>query len=63
MVAERPALAEPLPGADDYLAVEVRYAATHEGALHLDDVLDPPHADLDRDLGPRPGGRASPRRG
>ena len=31
--------AEPLPGADDYLAVEVRYAATHEGALHLDDVL------------------------
>ena len=31
--------AEPLPGAEDYLAVEVLYAATHEGALHLDDVL------------------------
>ncbi len=36
---ERPELSRPLPGADDYLAVEVRYAATHEGALHLDDVL------------------------
>jgi glycerol-3-phosphate dehydrogenase len=34
-----PSLAAPLPGADDYLAVEARYAATHEGALHLDDVL------------------------
>lgn len=39
MLAERPELAEPLPGADDYLAVEARYAASHEGALHLDDVL------------------------
>ncbi|HET6546856.1 MAG TPA: glycerol-3-phosphate dehydrogenase/oxidase [Solirubrobacter sp.] len=38
-VARRPELGRPLPGADDYLAVEVRYAATHEGALHLDDVL------------------------
>jgi glycerol-3-phosphate dehydrogenase len=36
---ERPELKRPLQGADDYLAVEVRYAATHEGALHLDDVL------------------------
>ena len=34
-----PSLAEPLPGADDYLRVEARYAATHEGARHLDDVL------------------------
>ena len=32
-------LAEPLPGADDYLLAEVVYAASHEGALHLDDVL------------------------
>lgn len=32
-------LGEPLPGADDYLEAEVVYAATHEGALHLDDVL------------------------
>jgi glycerol-3-phosphate dehydrogenase len=39
LVAERPDLAEPLPGADDYLAVEALYAATHEGALHVDDVL------------------------
>jgi glycerol-3-phosphate dehydrogenase len=36
---ERPDLGRPLPGADDYLQVEVRYAASHEGALHLDDVL------------------------
>ena len=39
LIRERPELQEPLPGADDYLAVEVVYAATHEGALHLDDVL------------------------
>jgi glycerol-3-phosphate dehydrogenase len=38
-VAERPELGRPLPGADDYLGVEVRYAASHEGALHLEDVL------------------------
>ncbi len=38
-VAEDPQLGRPLPGADDYLGVEVRYAATHEGALHLEDVL------------------------
>jgi glycerol-3-phosphate dehydrogenase len=30
---------EPVPGAGSYLMAEVRYAATHEGALHLDDVL------------------------
>jgi len=29
----------PLPGAEEYLQVEIRYAATHEAALHLDDVL------------------------
>jgi glycerol-3-phosphate dehydrogenase len=34
-----PSLAEPLPGADDYLAVEARYAVTHEDARHVDDVL------------------------
>ncbi len=32
-------LGEPLPGTDDYLGVEVRFAASHEGALHLNDVL------------------------
>jgi len=35
----RPELAEPLPGADDYLCAEVVYAVTHEAARHLDDVL------------------------
>ncbi len=39
LLAEDPSLAEPLPGADDYLRVEVVYAASHEGARHLDDVL------------------------
>jgi glycerol-3-phosphate dehydrogenase len=38
-IDRRPELREPLPGADDYLKVEVSYAASHEGALHLDDVL------------------------
>jgi len=32
-------LARPLPGAEDYLSAEVVYAASHEGARHLDDVL------------------------
>ena len=39
LCAERPELAEPLVGAEDYLAAEVVYAVTHEGARHLDDVL------------------------
>ncbi len=39
MVAERPELGEPIPGADDYLMVEALYAATDEGAMHLEDVL------------------------
>ncbi len=34
-----PTLLEPVPGAGLYLMAEVRYAATHEAALHLDDVL------------------------
>jgi len=38
-IAEDPELAKPLPGADDYLAAEVRHAVTHEGAQHLEDVL------------------------
>ncbi len=32
-------LLEPLEGAEEYLRVELVYAATHEGALHLDDLL------------------------
>jgi len=39
LVRERPELARPLAGADPYLEAEAVYAATHEGALHLDDVL------------------------
>ncbi len=38
-IAADPGLAEPLEGAEDYLRAEIRYAASHEGALHLDDVL------------------------
>ncbi len=39
LVAADPALAVPIEGADDYLAAEIVYAASHEGARHLDDVL------------------------
>ena len=39
LITERRELAELLPGSEDYLAAEVVYAASHEGALHLDDVL------------------------
>jgi len=39
MIGVDPSLARPLEGADDYLAVEVAYAAAHEDARHLDDVL------------------------
>jgi glycerol-3-phosphate dehydrogenase len=39
LIAARPELADPLDGSEDYLAAEVVYAVTHEGARHLDDVL------------------------
>ncbi|MET0693977.1 MAG: glycerol-3-phosphate dehydrogenase/oxidase [Propionibacteriaceae bacterium] len=39
LVTEVPELRTPIPGAEDYLAVEIRYAVTHEGARHLTDVL------------------------
>ena len=39
VVARDPSLGEPLDGTADYLAGEVVYAVTHEGARHLDDVL------------------------
>jgi glycerol-3-phosphate dehydrogenase len=39
LVARRPELGRPLPGAEAYLAAEVVYSVTHEGARHLDDVL------------------------
>ena len=39
LIAVRPDLAKPLAGADDYLRAEIVYAASHEGARHLNDVL------------------------
>ncbi len=50
-----PELAKPLAGAPEYLAVEVAYAGSAEGALHVDDVLtrrtrisiETPHRGLD----------------
>ncbi|MEX1078128.1 MAG: glycerol-3-phosphate dehydrogenase/oxidase [Homoserinimonas sp.] len=39
LIRAKPALNSPLPGADDYIEAEVVYAASHEGALHLEDVL------------------------
>ncbi|MDX6374031.1 MAG: glycerol-3-phosphate dehydrogenase [Nocardioidaceae bacterium] len=39
LIEKRPDLADPLEGTEDYLAAEVVYAVTHEGARHLDDVL------------------------
>lgn len=39
-LADRPGLDHPIPGAEGYLQVEAWYAATHEGARDLADVLD-----------------------
>ena len=39
LIASRPELAHPLEGAPLYLAAEIVYAVSHEGARHLDDVL------------------------
>jgi glycerol-3-phosphate dehydrogenase len=39
LAAEDHTLLEPLEGAEEYLRVEILYAATHEGAQHLDDIL------------------------
>jgi glycerol-3-phosphate dehydrogenase len=39
LILAEPGLGKPLAGADDYLRAEVVYAASHEGARHLDDVL------------------------
>ena len=35
----RPELAQPIAGGAGYLRVEAVYAITHEGALHIDDIL------------------------
>jgi glycerol-3-phosphate dehydrogenase len=39
LVAADPDLGRPLAGAEDYLRAEIVYAASHEGARHLEDVL------------------------
>jgi len=39
LVVDDPTLGEPLAGASDYLRAEIVYAASHEGARHLDDLL------------------------
>ena len=38
-VLDRAELAEPVPGAPQHVMAEMLYAVTHEGALHLDDLL------------------------
>ncbi len=39
LIEAEPGLGRPVTGADDYLRAEIVYAASHEGARHLDDVL------------------------
>jgi glycerol-3-phosphate dehydrogenase len=39
LIDREPALGAPLEGAEDYLRAEVAYAASHEDARHLEDVL------------------------
>ena len=39
VVGQQPSLAAPLEGSGRYLLGEVSYAVTHEGALHLEDIL------------------------
>ena len=39
MIDDSPRLGRPLPGAPDYLAAEIMFAAAAEGALHLEDTL------------------------
>lgn len=36
---DRPEFLQPVPSAEEYLMAEVAYAVTHEGALHLEDVI------------------------
>ena len=39
LIEKNRSLAQPLEGAEDYLRAEVVYAVSHEGAIHLEDVL------------------------
>jgi glycerol-3-phosphate dehydrogenase len=38
-IEARPDLGRPIAGCPEYLRAEALYAVTHEGALHLDDVM------------------------
>ncbi|WP_406019390.1 glycerol-3-phosphate dehydrogenase/oxidase [Kocuria rhizophila] len=38
-ITDHPELGEPVPGAEQYLKIEIQRAATHEGALDLEDVM------------------------
>ncbi|MSS83383.1 glycerol-3-phosphate dehydrogenase/oxidase [Actinomycetaceae bacterium WB03_NA08] len=38
-IKERPDLAQPLQGAPEYLRADVAFGVSHEGALHLEDIL------------------------
>jgi glycerol-3-phosphate dehydrogenase len=40
LIERQPELAEPLPGGGALLGAEIVHASTHEGALHLEDVLE-----------------------
>jgi glycerol-3-phosphate dehydrogenase len=39
LAADAPELLQPVPGAEEYLMVEMVWGVAHEGALHLDDLL------------------------
>jgi glycerol-3-phosphate dehydrogenase len=39
LIRKRPELGRPVEGSDGYLAAEIVYACTHEGAVRLEDVL------------------------
>ena len=39
LIKEQPSLGEPITDTSEYLRVEAVYAVSHEGALHLEDVL------------------------
>ena len=40
LVDDNPELGQPIPGAERYLRAEALFAATSEGAVHLDDILE-----------------------
>jgi glycerol-3-phosphate dehydrogenase len=39
LIKADPTLGKPLDGADDYLRAEIVYAASHEGARHVEDMM------------------------